>query len=113
MPITTKPKSGAMGVELRKTKSNGTPIATHTGQNLFTGDFCAASTIYLKAKEHEAAATPSALYHKADAFPGTVVETAITLIKLANQLNLGAIRIAEIPPLPESHKHNLDLCTPL
>jgi hypothetical protein len=57
-----------MGVELRKTKSNGTPIATHAGQNLFAGDACAASTIYLKAKAHEAAATPSALYHKADAF---------------------------------------------
>jgi hypothetical protein len=57
-----------MGVELRKTKSKGTTIATHTGQNLFAGDSCAASTIYLKAKAHEAAATPSALYHKAEAF---------------------------------------------
>ncbi len=43
-----------MGVELRETKSSGNPIATHTGQSLFTSDFCDASTIYLKAKEHEA-----------------------------------------------------------
>jgi hypothetical protein len=38
IPITTKTKFGAMGVELRETKSSGNPNATHTGQSLFTGD---------------------------------------------------------------------------
>jgi hypothetical protein len=49
-PIITKRKFGAMGVELRATKSSGNPIEAQTGQSFFTVDRRAASTIHLKAR---------------------------------------------------------------
>jgi hypothetical protein len=68
VPITTKTKFGAMGEELRVIKSRGNPIAAHTGQSLFAGDSCAASTIYLNARSMRPLATPLVqLYRKADA----------------------------------------------
>jgi hypothetical protein len=72
MPITTKTKFVAMGVELRETKSSGNPIATHTGQSLFIGDSCDASTIYLKRRSMKPLATPSSstLFRNADACQG-------------------------------------------
>src|ERR1017187_9019052 len=45
IPMITKAKSVAMGVELRATKSSGNPSETHTGQSLFTDDTCAASML--------------------------------------------------------------------
>ena len=54
IPIRTKMKFGAMGVDSIETKSSGNPIAIHTGQSVFTRDACSVSTTYPIAQKPEA-----------------------------------------------------------
>ena len=55
IPIITKTKFGAIGVELRATRSTGNPIAIHTGQSLFTNERCGATTNHLNLRHRTVA----------------------------------------------------------